>query len=204
MPFVPLPNTVRAELIFSWDGQQVENVYHIKTPNLINEAELDDIRDVLYLWWSTYGNVFQSNTVNFLKFVLSDASDQYGVSKEYAPGVIHTGAHGGTPPLPNNVSIAIKWNTGLRGRSYRGRTFHVGLCEGFVIGNSMEATVLAGLISQYTQLVSSLDGSGRQLVVASKFQGNAPRVTGVVTPILTVTCDGVIDSQRRRLPGRGK
>lgn len=204
MEFVPIPSTVKVELLFSWDGQRCENVFHVRTPNTINELELDEIQGLFYLWYSTYLYGKQSNAVSSLGMVLSDASDQFGVKKEYAPGIVYQGGHSATPSLPNNVTVSMKWNTGLRGRSYRGRTYHIGLCESMVTGNNLAGAEPAAFIGVYAQLISTLDGAGKELVVASKFQGNAPRVTGVATTILTCTTDGVIDSQRRRLPGRGR
>lgn len=203
MPFVPTPNTLRAEIIFLWDSQQVENVFHIRTPNVINESELDSVHTVMNLWYDSYLSAMQPSAVSLLKYVIADASDQFGVSKEYAPTTRIQGQVSSSPSMPNNVTLAIKWNTGFRGRSYRGRTFHIGLWESAMVGNNIASDVLANFISTYTQLITSLDGSTRELGVVSKFQGNVQRTEGVFTPIRTVTCDGVVDSQRRRLPGRG-
>lgn len=204
MPFIPIPSTIKVELIFSWDGQRCENVFHVRTPNVINEGELDTVQAIFETWYETYLSDSQHQTVSLLKYVVSDASQQYGVGKEYAPGLVYQGQITTSPSLPNNVTAAFKWNTGLRGRSYRGRTYHIGLYEETVTGNNIGATYLSGMISVYTQLLGMLDAGSLELVVASKFQGNQPRTTGVATKILTVTCDGVVDSQRRRLPGRGE
>jgi hypothetical protein len=203
MPFVPIPNTVKVETCFSWDSQAVENVYHVRVSGDINEALLDNLNSLFYTWWSQYPANLQANTLLVTRTIISDASQQYGVAKEYAPGVINAGQVTNSPALPNNVSVAVKWNTGLRGRSYRGRTYHLGLYEAAVTGNNVIPTTVAALISAYTALMTTLDAQGYELVVASRFQGNLPRVTGVATPALTVTCDSTIDSQRRRLPGRG-
>ena len=203
MQYVPIPNTVKVELVYSWDSQVCENVFHVKVPGEINTDLLDSIQGTFYSWYSVSLAAMQSNTVSFVKFILSDASTQYGISKEYGPGVVNAGLVSNNPSLPNNVSVAMKWNTGLRGRSFRGRTFHVGLTESMVVGNNVTTDTRTYLLSTYAGLLSVLDAQGWQLVVASKFQGNAPRTTGLATEILTVTTDGVVDSQRRRLPGRG-
>lgn len=203
MPFVPLPNTIKVEMCYSQDSQKVENVFHVRTPNPINESELDSVHGLFYTWYSQYLQPYQSNTLLATRYILTDASQQYGIGKEYAPGVVNSGAVSSSPALPNHVSLAIKWNTGLRGRSYRGRTYHLGLVEADVVGNNVISVTLANIIDNYEAILSILDAQGYTLVVASKFQGNAPRTTGVTTPILTVTSDGTVDSQRRRLPGRG-
>jgi hypothetical protein len=203
MPFVPIPSTIRVEVVYSWDGQICENVFHVSTPNAINEAELDAVQEIFKDWYETYLSTTQSQTVSLVKYIVLDASDQYGVAKEYPPGLVYQGSISTTPSLPNNVTFALRWNTGLRGRSFRGRTYHVGLVEGLVTQNAVNNDSLVSIVGSYGELLDMLDASSRSLVVASKFQGNAPRTTGLATPIVTVTADGVIDSQRRRLPGRG-
>lgn len=203
MVFVPIPNTVRVELIFRQDNQNVQNVFHVITPNAINAAELDAIQEIFKDWYEVYLSYLQHVSVSLVKYVVTDASEQFGVGKEYPPGLVYQGQGTNSPALPNSVSLAIRWNTGLRGRSYRGRTFHVGMTEFMVVGNEVDALVLAEMLTYYRQLIDSLDASGRQLGVASRFQGGMPRSVGVITPILTVTADRVIDNQRRRLPGRG-
>jgi len=48
------------------------------------------------------------------------------------------------------------------------------------------------------------DGLGADWVVVSRFHDNAPRTAGVVSFINAATVvDATVDSQRRRLPGRG-
>lgn len=204
MEFVPLPNTVKVQLLFTLDGQQCQNVFHVHTPNAINEDELDSVHTLFKTWYETYLKDLQTSEVSHRGMIISDASNQFGVSKEYGPGTVFQGGVNSAPALPNNVTVSVKWNTGLRGRSYRGRTYHIGLWEASVTNNSVVSSVLTGLTSGYEALLGILDIENRYLVVASKFQGNAPRTTGVTTQVLTVTCDGIIDSQRRRLPGRGK
>ena len=41
------------------------------------------------------------------------------------------------------------------------------------------------------------------MVVVSRYENNAPRAEGIATLVDRLSSDGVIDSQRRRLPGRG-
>jgi hypothetical protein len=73
-----------------------------------------------------------------------------------------------------------------------------------VVGNEVNGTFLAGLIASYADLLGHVNIGANTLCVVSRFHNNSARVSGVATDILSVSADPVIDSQRRRLPGRGR
>ena len=106
--------------------------------------------------------------------------------------------------LPNNVSLAVHWGTGLLGRSRHGRTFHLGITTDLVNGNFV--TNAADIQSAYDALRTTLDNITLNVefsVVSFVFQ-NDWRRDPLVTPISGVAVEATIDSQRRRLPGRGQ
>lgn len=204
MPFVRIPNTVSVELVFAWDTQIVENVFHNIYEGSLNQGTLEAIHDIYELWYETALADIQSQVVGLNKIVVKDQNVQNGLGIEFGPGEVFAGTIASTPSLPNNVTLALKWGTGFTGRSYRGRTYHIGLVEGLVTLNNVPADSLAQIISTYDELRQACDSAGYPLVVVSKFANNAPRALAITTPVTTVTSDGVIDSQRRRLPGRGQ
>ena len=106
--------------------------------------------------------------------------------------------------MPNATTIAVKKNTGRAGRSYRGRVYHVGLTEIQVQDNRITPTATAAINTAYSTLITRYTAINCEWVVASTQNNNVPRVVGVATPIVGVSVDPVIDSQRRRLPGRGR
>jgi hypothetical protein len=112
----------------------------------------------------------------------------------------------GDPALPNNVTVAASLRSNLTGRSARGRWYWQGLTEPQVTGNAIAAGVLTSIDAALTNLQSSIDGAGFAWVIVSFFTNNAPRVGGPVyfTVVDIVFVDDVVDSQRRRLPGRGR
>jgi hypothetical protein len=128
-----------------------------------------------------------------------------------APGTLYTTGlpKVGTniqPQLPNNVTIAMSLNTALRGRSFRGRIYHIGLTENDVTLNTIPGTTLTPLIAAYEAARLLAAGSGSQtfqLAVLSYYAAKAIRTTPVATPVTSISSDGIIDAQRRRLPKRG-
>lgn len=111
---------------------------------------------------------------------------------------------GGSVQLPNNVTLCIKWTTENRGRSFRGRTYHVGLTESQVTDNEVVAVAMGQFTTAYGALLTDLATAGWPLVIASRYANNQPRITGVATLVTGFSIDPFIDSQRRRLPGRGR
>jgi len=99
---------------------------------------------------------------------------------------------------PGNVAVVQSWKSGARGRSYNGRTFMGGLCEGDVSGDVIGSSLLIAY-NTLDNLIGSFTNSGSiptQFCVASVSKL-------VLTLIGKVVINAVADSMRRRLTGRG-
>jgi hypothetical protein len=138
-----------------------------------------------------------------IKVLARDLTVQNGLSLESTSSLPITGTNSNAG-CSNNVTLAVKWQTGYAGRSYRGRTYFIGLTENNVTGDTVAGAYASGLQGAFEQLMSDLDGAGFGMGVLSRYHNNAPRTAGVLTPITSVSVDTVIDSQRRRLQGRGR
>jgi hypothetical protein len=148
---------------------------------------------------------FMPNTGGLVLVSVRDLTTESGLAIERTTGLPLIGTNA-SPQLPNNVTVAVKWSTGFAGRSFRGRTYHIGMPENSTVSNQVSAGPLADLNTAYAALIGvppATDAS-MTLVVVSKFHANAPRLAGVTTPILARSINPTIDSQRRRLPERGK
>jgi hypothetical protein len=210
MPFVPVPNTLAVDVLFLLDGQRMENTLYFEKPDGWTGAQIADWLDQLRTLISADLMPLLATAIQFLELVgrLLDTASSIGLSLPITPDV--TGGVA-VEPMPNNVAYTISFKTGLSGRSFRGRNYIGGLPNTAVTGNDIEAGTRTGLLDYYTALQAMADSNGTPWVVVSRFSGvdpitgdPIPRVTGVTTPILTVsTFDLTVDSQRRRLPGRG-
>jgi hypothetical protein len=188
-------------------GDFSENVYHVKKIDG-TAPDPDDIADVFAAWEAAEGNDNRSEQMALNKIKVRDMTTATGagIERDIIPDIV--GQHT-NPLLPSNVTAAIKWGTGQMGRSKRGRTYHIGLAEFSVNLDVLVDGVRTGLHANYTALLTRLATAGYNLVVASFYSGvdadgkPIPRAAAVVTPITTVTVDPIIDSQRRRLRGRG-
>lgn len=122
-----------------------------------------------------------------------------------------TGLAGTSPeePSPNAIAACMTLSTGLAGRSARGRLYVGGIPENATNGNQFTALYVAELNNAFQDgLLSRFANTGTvdmQIVVYSQFTGSAERPVALLTPVTAIGMrDNVVDTQRRRLPGRGR
>lgn len=203
--FIPVPDTAMFELVFDQSGEFAENVYHVKHPGGWTEASLLETCGSFFDWWMTNTKIMTGIQVQLIKILGTDMSDQFGPRVEYVTDLPQVGGLGSGDSVPNHVAVAIKWLTAKRGRSYRGRTYHCGLRSIHFTNNTLNGTYITSLRTAYTALITAVEGAGAdRLVVASRYANKMARDPGVATDIIACTVDPIIDSQRRRLPGRGR
>jgi len=204
MPRPLSPGVLEVELFFTFDGQQVENVFHWFSGIPWTETMANGLVDWVIEWWTTNLQSQVPTTVVLQSARGTDLSSLTGLQVIRTTGLPAAGT-AATAALPNNSTVAVKWSTALRGRSYRGRTFHIGLPEAGVTGNALVSAYQAALLNAYQNLT---DDPGivelTQMCVLSEVSGGAPRAEGICTTITAASIEPIVDSQRRRLPGRGR
>jgi len=203
MPFIPVPNTVMVEVVYEWDSQVVENTFYVESSAAWNEAGVSAILELIRDIIVTDLMPLLNTTIQLVRLVgtLLDAVDSVSVVLAVNPPV---GGSNATESVPNNVSYTITFLTAQRGRSFRGRNYVPGLSVNQYTGNQIESAARTGLLDFYTTLRAAISESNYTMVVVSRYSNGAPRTTGVTTPITGFTTyDTTLDSQRRRLPGRG-
>lgn len=199
------PNVARVDLLHLWDSQEVENTLYFFSTTEPNQAALQDLADGVRLYWQTNMLPLMSSEVAFL---LAEVTKLEPVPAEFAsaPAALpNIGGNGGAA-LPNSVSIAVSFRTGLTGRSYRGRNYWLGLTETTVQDNEITSAHAAAIVAAYAGMMgSNVVTDFWTWGVYSQRTNNAPRETGLFQDITSVAIvDYTIDSQRRRLPGRGR
>lgn len=215
MAFQPVPNTwqlnMKGGLIngAKWEANLFWELDDYSQPDdtaanalmlKIHDAYTDNnFDDQLHSGWS-----FDSLEVTGLD---AETDAQVTVSSHPVVGTISSEA------LPNSVAGLVNWFTALRGRSYRGRTFHPGFCETTSVGGGPTSTAKTAFNAWAQQLITdffTVDVS--RLVVVSRFSGfdlknfpdgttrkvPKPRVAGIPTPIISGVVDTWWKTQRRR------
>lgn len=203
MPFIPVPNVIQAELVYNWGGETCENVFHFEPDAGVPLALMPELGAHLISWWNTNMRQWVNVTAQLVAVKFTDLTASIDPAMDVVTGLPIIGTAAGDS-LPNNVSCVFSKRTILRGRSYRGRIYQIGLSEQHVTANALLATPRDGIKNAYQMLTAfSTAGASWTMVVVSRYQAGAPRAVGVTTNVTSITTDGVIDSQRRRLPGRG-
>jgi hypothetical protein len=196
MPFHAIPLTVKFVIEGQADGQDVINVLHYK---YVGAAPTAVALDAFITSWKT-AHLAQwlachSSGYLILGFECTDIASAAGARATQALSTGNVGTVG-SPLLPNNVALAVSWRTGLAGRTNRGRTFMGGLPASGYNNDAITGSLLTALSTLAAALISQTFTGGFDFAVASFKDSLAKVITGFIM-------ETVIDSMRRRLPGRG-
>lgn len=205
MTFVPAPNVLQAELRFTLGTNKCENVLYFQGSAGVTPVLAQTLGNNLIGWWNTNIKPDSSNIASLNEVYITDLSNQTSFTVSVTTGLPSVGTNGGDA-IPYNCAICISFRTGNRGRSGRGRNYVGGIPETQVSGSAIDAARLGRTVAAYQSLIGAGTFTpGLQWVVVSRFTNNAPRGVALVQPITTaLSVDNIIDSQRRRLSGRGR
>lgn len=203
MPFIPVPQTVQLEFVYLWQGQTCETVLGYTKPTPWSLADMGTLAAAAIIEWNTNIRPRCSNTLSLTAVKVTDLTASDAPTITVTAGLPLVGALTGDS-VPNNVSLVVTKRTAKRGRSYRGRIYHPGLAANSIVSNQVGPATVGSLVSSWQALVTVNAGSDdATMVVISRANGGSPLLVGVATPVTNMTSDGTVDSQRKRLPGRG-
>jgi len=118
-----------------------------------------------------------------------------------------TGAFGGVG-MPTNAAVAVKKITGSFGRAHRGRIFfpiwnQAMMTAADTVGTTVTTNIATALTNWAADLL--VNAFPATLGIISQQIGGVPRANGVFFPITQfAVADQLLDTQRRRLQGRGQ
>jgi len=202
MAFIPVPNTVLLTAQFQdEDGVLAINRFYAATTSVPTETDLEEVAGLYTdLFTEALADVTENNWT--LTGVVTRAmNEEAGLEFVASTGVPQNGSIG-TGRLPNQVSATITWITGLVGRSFRGRTYVVGLPASYVADGQKRLTPTGQTNLQNAYGATFLEGfatGGHALQVVSFFEDGLPRSEGMTTVIVSGRCNFPLATQRRRL-----
>lgn len=200
MASVPVPNVAEIDIRYDINGQPAENTLYAEYTGTITGAILDALAVAVEDWFVDEMLPLLVDALVYRETHVRDLSAGSGFQALANGEAGATGAGTGTP-YPGSVAWAVKFVTGLAGRSFRGRNYVSGLSSATVLGNILDPAFASAVVGAYQML---LTGGGIlpadwQWVVVSRVSGGVPRVTGLTTPVNAVGyTDLVVDSQRNR------
>lgn len=203
MPFVPALNVLQCETRWTYLGQQVENVTYWRTTGVPTPENAADLYMEFEAAFVAHTMTLTSNQMLFREMYLTDLSSETAPTYTVLPEEPLAGT-ANTTPLPSSVALCISFRTNGRGRSARGRNYAMGVTEAHVDGNLFLSSWVNGQLDFYNRWRNQSAASSLQQVVISRISEGVERAEAFVQPVTAIlVVDSVVDSQRRRLLGRG-
>lgn len=205
-PFIPAPNTASFELIFAYYGTVVENVYFVQKASPFSAADLIAVRNIFDAWDTGANKMPRSQNCSLTRIRSKALDSADSPIDEYTLPTPRAGGLSGYD-MPGSVTVAVKFATGLAGRSQRGRKYLVGMNSSWITGNTITTSIAAQIVTCYNDLKSRLAaGTPSTYLVVASFRADKQWRTVASTHPVTgfVVSDLNADSQRRRLLGRGR
>lgn len=214
--FIPAENTVRCTVWQSGLLQKFCNTFYVRNSEPWTEASMIALGETITDAWNAHVGPLQSDDIRYDYVTIRDMTTAEGLGIDHGFNPLSGGDRIG-PNLPLNVACACKLVTAYSGRSRRGRIFLSGFEEDQVNDNNFTDVAKAQIETNMRSLVQDINAGVGEVVVASFFSGMAlepnsrgetvwtpqPRAAALLTAVQNVIVDGFVDSQRRRLTGRG-
>jgi len=197
MPTPIIPNAVKVTVKGELFGQLNMNVWHVRTAGLPNFIELGIINGIFQVGYAELmAPLSAAYTINEITSVyIGDADSPENTLVINPP---QAGGQAAAPSSPSNVCLCVSLRSGFGGRSNRGRKYFSGIPEGQVADNIIAEVVCTGVIDGVISLIAALQDNATPMAIASY-------TNLTLVDVVTALCvDFFVDSQRRRLTGRGR
>lgn len=204
MSYVPGTNVAEVVVQGSMAGQMIDNVIDFQMPDAMTVTILDALANSVIGYLLDHILPLLSSQYTLTSVKATDLTTASSPSVTRFP----TGSPGGSigaGALANNVALVISEGTDLRGRSYRGRLYQAGLpatilADPASISGASRDVIVAAFVDFFDDIE---DDNGCIHVIFSRETGGAERTLGVATEVTTYSANTDLDSQRKRLKGRG-
>lgn len=205
MPFVPGQLVAEVNINQLLYGERVQNTLYCLNFGGWTPAGLQVLAGEMITWVGTQLYPSLSNALSLTEVFVRDLTVADGPQFTGVPTVPVLGGQAGSA-LPGNCAVVASFRTGLTGRSRRGRNYVAGITELEANQNLISPALRNSIQAAYDNLLAPsgpFGASGAAWVVFSRIALGVERVNGLPTFVSAVLVDNRIDSQRRRLAGRG-
>lgn len=196
-------NVAKVAVMTRSDTQNWVNTLWFEHEGSITPEDLNDLAEAIWDWYETEIIGLVSDAVELYSVSARDYTVPNGNIRYETRTAVAGGRSSGL--LPSNVTMTVKFESGIASRAGRGRNYVVGLTEDMVSGDDVVSPYATDYVDAYGELIAYVGPLGWSHVIASAAQCNEePGICqGDVYPVLNYGTDGIVDSQRRRLKGRG-
>jgi hypothetical protein len=205
MPFIPTADTARVAVEMRLDGQEIINTLWFTLFGGFTLETLDQLAAIVAVEW---GDNIMPQLSEDLSLVAVTATDQESATAPSFTEVIAPPVAGGieAESEPNSVAACVTFLTSQRGRGGRGRNYLAGVPSVAVVNNTLASTFMNNIIAAYEEMNTVWAAQSFNHAIVSFQEEGAPTFIAGVPKLVTGYrfADATVDSQRRRLPGRGQ
>lgn len=208
MTFHPVPNAALCRIVMSFRGQlSINDLWFASNVGAPTQTGVFQLGQDVYTKWAAGPLSLLSSDIS-LSYVITTDMTAFESWQGVFAGPPAVGAAGDA--MPNNVAFVASLRTGMSGRAKRGRIYLPAIPRSVVAENDVIASFIADMSISLNGFVG--DGAvsvGWELAVAHRRTTVLDEVVwlpeGQTFPVQFIAfTDTVVDSQRRRLPGRGR
>lgn len=191
------PKVAKIATVGHRDTRLWVNTFHVaKDSGPLVAADLQTIADTMVSFLNNYRAIWPTNIqAEVVQVRKLDPLDPLALDEAIVPPLV--GLRGGQAS-PANVSLSLSERTGLAGRKFRGRFYCPGLSEQDLTADdrigSGAVSVMNAIIAQYIAQWASTT------LIPVIFH----KADNTYTQVIAGVIEAVLDSQRRRLPERGR
>lgn len=208
MAFVPVEKVASIGLEFSLAGKPVSCVLYAENDSTVTVSNMQTLAqaviDAINVQMSG-PNIFANPNCILETIKMTDLTTSSGSTFDWVHGTtddLPYPGNVGTAELTNQDCSVVTWQTALRGRSFRGRTFMPGLTQDALLdGQTIKSIYVTDLSAWWEAIhegINTAGGGPWSHVVVSRVQNKVVLEAGVATPITTFRMNNYVGSQNRR------
>lgn len=200
-PYIPIPDTAALILGYVNDvGLTWSNTLNFRKTDGWDADELAALAaSAIDAWGETLSAAF-TTAAHLQQVTARDLSSEDGASIITADTASQAGSRSGNI-VPLNAATTVTFRTLQRGRSFRGRIYHYGLVQADLASAKRWTTTSVGVVqASYEAFVNAIQlGTGADLVVVSRRQGNVWLAVGETTEVSQIVGRTPVATQRERV-----
>lgn len=193
---IVIPGAIRVVMGYKELTQDRVNVFHVGT-DAADHIALSAIADVFDNHDLTFGAALRTSQSTLNTITVTDIGQP--LQPQYVKAITPPRAGtAGASTTPGNVTSTVSWRGQFIGKRYRGRSYVVDTPYQFVTADERITGVRQGNLASWGQgLLTALE-------TATEWLGIGSPTFATLHKIVSVVVEPILDSQRRRLPGRGR
>jgi len=200
MAFIPVPDIAMATIEYlSNDGVIAINRLYCGNTDPQTVESLEEITDALYDVWAAQIMPLTSDSWQLNGIRARSMAEEEGLQFVDENTYPVAGGVSDSPAQGSQVSYTVTLQTGLVGRSARGRVYGVGLPTAAQNGVRLTDAARSARQSAWTLVRTAMETAGHAINVVSFFEDGVARTEGRPLPIVSTNVRFPLATQRRRL-----